>query len=481
MRSRRIIAVVLLCLITVICPSANAQESDGSGDIESRMIEAFDRGNYARAATLIETHVAEHPRDAYMLYNLACARCMMEEYDASAEALLRAFKAGFKDLEHLRVDPDLKGLRDHPTYKAILERADDGDRDRMKTSVEQWRETYGSENYRYETDADHKLHFATALDETSHKEVRAMLEAQADLLTKLLFEEPPRSYVLIAVPTPEDSDTFFKNNDAIGGIYEHSPRRLVARDIGSSLRHEFVHAYHFGHMERLRQMHPLWVQEGLASLFEDYEVDEDGSIRFLPNDRQLIIKSRARGGRLIGWEEVMGLSGEAFMDRAAKLYPQVRSMFEFIADRGKLSEWYATYVKTYDEDRSGAMAFEQVFGEPVADVERAWRKWLIDQPEIDLRIGADDGAIGIQSGENLSNDGVLVTGVVPGSAASRSRVLKGDVIVSVDGKATRTLVELRRVVAVKEVGDEVKVRLRRQGEYLNMTLVLRPLYGNGRP
>jgi len=478
MQLRRTIAIVLLFLLALIGPSTSAQQPVRSDTVEQQMIEAFDKGDYARATAVIEKHLAEHPGDATMLYNLACARCMMEDYDASAQALLRAFKAGFKDLEHLRVDPDLKGLREHPTYKAILEKADDAARDRMKTSVEQWRETYGTDNYRYETDTEHKLHFATALDETSHKDVREMLAKEADLLTKLLFEEPPRSYILIAVPTPEDSDAFFKNNDSIGGIYEHSPRRLVARDIGSSLRHEFVHAYHFGHMERIRQMHPLWVQEGLASLFEDYEIDADGSVRFLPNDRQLIIKSRARGGRLIKWEEVMGLNGEQFMDRAGKLYPQVRSMFEFIADRGKLTEWYESYVETYKEDRTGAKAFEAVFGEPVEDIERAWRKWLVEQPEVDLQIGANDAALGIQSGENLSNDGVLVTGVVPGSAASRSRMRKGDVIVALDGKPTRTMVELRRLVAAKNVGDEVTVRLRRNGEYLEATLVLRPLYAD---
>ncbi|NIM60902.1 MAG: hypothetical protein GTO30_04390, partial [Acidobacteria bacterium] len=52
-----------------------------------------------------------------------------------------------------------------------------------------------------------------------------------------------------------------------GGIYEHERRRLIARDIGASLRHELTHAYHYADMDRLGQRHPLWVQEGIATLY----------------------------------------------------------------------------------------------------------------------------------------------------------------------------------------------------------------------
>jgi hypothetical protein len=59
------------------------------------------------------------------------------------------------------------------------------------SAVEQWREKYGEKAYRYEYDAEHRLNFATALDETSHKEMREMLEKQADQMIGTLFDQPP--------------------------------------------------------------------------------------------------------------------------------------------------------------------------------------------------------------------------------------------------------------------------------------------------
>ena len=71
----------------------------------------------------------------------------------------------------------------------------------------------------------------------------------------------------------------------VRGMYLHPARRLVSRDAGQSLQHEFVHLMHFAHMERTGQRHPIWVQEGLASLYEDYTLRADGSVEFHPNIR----------------------------------------------------------------------------------------------------------------------------------------------------------------------------------------------------
>ena len=68
-----------------------------------------------------------------------------------------------------------------------------------------------------------------------------------------------------------------------------------------------------------------------------------------------------------------------------------------------------------------------------------------------------------------------MTRVLPGSAAAAARVRRGDVIVSVDGTSTRSLAELRTVIGPRDVGDRVKLRLRRGGQYLDVTVTLRPL------
>lgn len=469
--------VVFAGLLAGSRSSVIAQDTTGPVSIQRQITQCFDRGDYSRAAELIETYLQHAPNNPDMLYNLACAKCRLGDDDAAASALLRAFKAGFRDIEHMRHDADLAALREHPTYKTILEQADQIAAQNAKSAVDRWREIYGIEHYRYETDADHRINYATALDDVSDKEMRTMLAREADQLIKTLFDDPPSYYVLIAIPTPEDSDKFFGGDDSVGGMYQHDLRRLVSRDIGGSLRHEFFHLMHYGNMERLAQAHPLWIQEGLASLYEDYELQDDGSIKFLSNDRQVVVKARAKAGTLIKWKELFGMSATGFMDKAQQMYPQARSIFEFVADQGKLQTWYRAYVEHFHEDHSGAKAFEIAFGEPVADVERDWRRWVMLQPAINLQLRVGDAALGIRSRENSSNDGVLITEIVPGSAVARSRLRRGDVIVGIDGQSTRSLADLRKVIAAHKAGDEVEVRARRTGEYFAVKVTLRAISG----
>jgi predicted metalloprotease with PDZ domain len=260
-------------------------------------------------------------------------------------------------------------------------------------------------------------------------------------------------------------------------MYQHHMRRLVARDIGATLRHEFFHALHYGHMERIRQPHALWVQEGLASLYEEYELDENGTIRFLSNDRQLIVKSRARAGRLMKWSELFALTSQEFMEKATSLYPTVRSIFEFVADEGKLVEWYTAYVTHFDADRTGAKAFEEVFGRPITDIEKDWRRWLMNQPTINLNVRPERAALGVRTNDTTTNDGVLITDVMSRSAAASAGLRRGDVIVAIDDKSTRSLLDLRKIIAAGANGDELVVRVRRNGEYFNIGVVLRPVPG----
>ena len=479
--------VLLVAAFDATCAAQGLSPSGQSGatqdgargkSIERRVYECFVSGDYQQAVALIRTHLETSPNDAGMLYNLACAYCMLHDYDNSASSLLKAFKAGFDDIEHMRSDPDLQGLRDHPTFRRILEEADKASTRTTRDALAQWRDAYGTVNYRYDSDKDRRINYAVALDDHSFASIKAMLEREADQVRATLFEGQKPGYdVLIAIPTPADSDRFFNGQDDIGGMYQHPMRRLVARDIGASLRHEFFHALHYAEMERTRQRHPLWIQEGLASLYEDYEINADGSIRFIPNDRQYFVKARARAGRLIDWETLFPMNAELFMARAQQNYPQVRSVFEFVAEQGKLVEWYRAYVKTYAEDPTSTMAFEQVFGQSLEEIERSWRKWVANQPAVDLNINEGDAALGIRSDEDLANDGVMITDVLPGSSAARSRLRKGDVIVAVDDRATPSLVDLRRIIAAKEVGDEIVVKARRAGEYLTVRVTLRPLVG----
>ena len=78
----------------------------------------------------------------------------------------------------------------------------------------------------------------------------------------------------------------------------------------------------------------------------------------------------------MSWDELFHLSADNFMARAGHLYPQARSIFEFLADRGKLSCWYRALIETCGEDPTGGKAFEVCFEESLATVERQWQQWV---------------------------------------------------------------------------------------------------------
>lgn len=467
--------ITLLLALLVIARGVAAQvEPITTDSFEEQVQKAFDARDYRKAADLLERQLQSSPNDPVVLYNAACAWSRLGDLDKSGERLYKAVQAGFMDFAHMERDPDLEPMRDHPVYRQILSIRDEAYARFAERQLEGARRQFGENGYRYETDTEHRLNFATALDEVSHNEMREMLRVQADHLSTVLFERPPDYYTLIAVPTPEDSARLIRDTK-IGGIYEHPRRRLVARDIGIMLKHEFTHLMHYGHMERLRQSHPIWIQEGIACLYESYEIINGKTLRVLPNQRHNIVRFLLQRDQLPAWSELFALSNDAFMDRAEHTYPIARSIFQFLLARRKLTEWYRAYTESFHEDPSGAKAFETIFNEPLADVERRWRQWVRVQPMVDDMVRRGDASLGVEFDQEGSNDGVLVIRVLPGSGAEEAGMRAGDVIVSVNGQTTRSSLELLPVIGGRKVGESVSVRVRRGGEYFTLSVTLKPL------
>ncbi|MDI3323894.1 DegQ family serine endoprotease [Pontibacterium granulatum] len=73
-------------------------------------------------------------------------------------------------------------------------------------------------------------------------------------------------------------------------------------------------------------------------------------------------------------------------------------------------------------------------------------------------------AFGLKRGEF----GVLVTGVAEDSPAEEAGIEAGDIILSIDGVPTKNSSQLRSLVGVKRIGEEVKVALFRDGERITL-------------
>jgi len=435
----------------------------------------LDAGDFPRAIVLVNEALEAQPKQPQLLYARASAEAMLGELDAAAESLLAAVQAGYRDFTAMQRDVHLRPLHEHETYQAILEASQQAVRELAQRSLDQWVEQFGDDGYIVEHDAQRRVIYATALGATAHREMREMLDRQADHLAQTLFEGTPDYDVFIAIPNPRHARQLFQQHN-VGGSYEHRHRRLISRDVGGSLRHEFFHVMHYGHMERLGQPHRLWVQEGLASLYEDYELLPDGSVRFLPNERDEITRNRARVNRLIPWRNVFELPTDRFMARATVLYPQTRSMFQFVAHEGKLEAWYHAYVEHFDDDPTGEVAFEVAFDQPIRTIEDRWRQWVSQQPELpSSTIEPGQASLGIGTRPEGTNDGILITQILPGSSASSGELQVGDVLIAVDGQPTTSLNDLRRAMNSRRIGDEVLIRVRRGSEYATLPVKLKAL------
>lgn len=438
---------------------------DDDADARERMIvRNFAAGRHEQALALVDEYLGLWPESPNMHYNRACAFALLGRPDAAGEALLDAVKHGFRDFDTMRRDPDLASMRTHETFTAILEARGRISRDAAGRQAEAWKKRYG-ERYVQERDAKRKLHVATGLGGRAHAEMMEMIGRQADEQSRNLFPEASLDWCFIVVPAPEDVKEVFKREldvddpERTPGVYLHGRRLLVSRDIGSSMRHEFTHRMHWADMEGRGQRHAMWVQEGLAGLYEDYEWRPDGSLVFVPNIRHNIARRQVDAGVDLAFEKLFTLEPESFLAGNARYYPQVRSIFEFLADLDLLSLWYRSYCETFDRDPTGGKAWEKTFGLPLDQVNQRWRRWVRDRGGITDRVGPGDASLGVTGEE--AGDGVRISSV-SGRQARRAGLRIGDVIMKFDGAAIRSRAELLVAVGACRVGQTVRLEVRRR-------------------
>ncbi|MDI9403880.1 MAG: PDZ domain-containing protein [Limnohabitans sp.] len=459
---------------------------------------ALEERDFARAHELIEQRIASGDRDPVMLYNDACALAQLGRHKAAEERLLESVRAGFRDFDLMEVDADLEPIRASETYDAILEaasqagatgrsrsttdapkgreergRSRSGGRDAVPDPLDTWKSRHG-DAYRYERDQERGLSYATFLEPSSHDRMKELLSKLEEHLRSAYFGKSPDTPVLVAIVRPEHAREYLEREE-IKGMYLHRARRLVARDVGQSLTHEFVHLMHFAHMERTGQRHPIWVQEGIASLYEAYELRPNGKVTFQPNVRFNIARKQVLAKSAKPWKELMSMPAEGFMKEAEQLYPQVRSMFEFFAREGKLESLYKALCATNASDPDGSSAIERTFGEPLAKVEDRWKRWMVDRGAVDDTVARKDASLGISVED--AGDGVRVRSFVIDSAAKAAGLRVGDVILQIGRTAVRNREELVLAIAQLEIGVRVDVTYRRDGVERLASVTPRPLGG----
>jgi len=80
------------------------------------------------------------PFHPFPLYNIACVEALLGNTDSSLQYLESSLNNGYKDIEHIESDDDLKSIRQHPKFPALINKHKDKTRgDSSPREMMKWR------------------------------------------------------------------------------------------------------------------------------------------------------------------------------------------------------------------------------------------------------------------------------------------------------------------------------------------------------
>ncbi|KAA0212252.1 MAG: hypothetical protein DYG94_14955 [Leptolyngbya sp. PLA3] len=460
------------------------ERRERSADLQARGAAAFESGDYVKARELFEEQAEIDPGNFTVHFNLACVRALQGDSDAAIEHVIDAIKTGFVDARQLRRDKSLASLQDDSRIKAMLDnwpRVIDSHHAANTESAQRWigehAERRTLDSLRIECLSNHD---ATSTD-AAVRELELVTAFAQTIIPDIVGADALDPWVIVALPDQRRFLTWSistfgpsarQNFSRIGGAYDHDAKRLVAMDLGATLRHEFFHVLHWRDMSRRGVVTPIWIQEGLASLVEDCEV-RGGAVVPVPSWRTNIAKRLESNGRLPPIEELTELSHERFSStRPLRQYALARTFFLFLFDRGVLASWYQRTAAGDADDPSGLKALSELLGQTPEQIHADYRAWVRALPMVPENSDDLDVTLGIRL-ETGVGQGPVILGFTIADARTESGLKLRDTITAINGQSTRDLQELIRVLGGTRVGQSITIDYRRGKLAGQTTLTLR--------
>ncbi|MBU6413555.1 MAG: hypothetical protein KGS45_08775 [Planctomycetes bacterium] len=462
------------------------QRTEKLAELASKAFEAFRQGRHAEAETFLREQLAIAPTDPIALYNLACVLGAQRKNDEAGIALAEAITNGYVDLRRIRRDPFVATARLQDAPKSLIDNWPRTLDNALQRTIDLSQPLAPkSSPIRDET---LKVAFLCAFDEQSCTDARSEITSIGTWAIANIFPTHNDSaelaldpWALIVLPTRAaferwSTDTYgprpAASYHAVGGAYDHDTKRLIAQDLGSTLRHEFLHVLHWRDMTRRSQIHPVWVQEGLCSLMEDYDFLPDGSLTPAHSWRTTTAKRLLGTGTLPSLSTLTAMTREAFsQNRPLTNYALARTLFLYLHEQGKLGTFYSSLCSTYPEDPTGTLALERTFAKPISDINTDFRAALRSTPDIPEQITSGMASLGVEITAG-TGEGPIVT-LSPSASPLRS----GDVLVGLNSPGQplhpiRDIPELIRLLSRQTPGDTIQVTLRRGKTRLTLDLPL---------
>ncbi|MCE5279064.1 MAG: PDZ domain-containing protein [Planctomycetaceae bacterium] len=327
-------------------------------------------------------------------------------------------------------------------------------------------------------DRDRRLIYISALDKQNLDDTVALLADYTDAQRKTLFKQPLLWYVTVILPTVEHYRKLAPRTTAVG-FYHPAKRTLISIDRGRTLLHEYTHALHHADQAAAGQVHPIWVTEGLATLFEAAEITPEG-LNPVVDNRLGAIQRAIHTGSCPPLKWLLGCNAELFMKDPSLTYAQARYVMFYLHQQGQLEAWYAAFKQSFPRNATGQAALESILGQAIEGLDLRWKQWTA-KVAVPAGLRQDyRGRLGIQM--NDDSRGVKIISMLPqGAAAQAGRLRVGDVITAYSERPVRKPAEL--AAAIRATGElkTVTIQILRNNEPLTILQPLGTAGGAGSP
>lgn len=446
--------------------SSPAQQQQAA-DLSRRASDLIERGKLPDAESTLRQSLLLVPAHPTRLYNLACVLAAEGKKAEAMSALEQSTDAGFTGFTLLANNRTLAVLRDSPRYDALISRREQIVHHAAELAIADLRRKLG-DKYVYDADEPRKLVFAVAVDRPTLTMLESDLQSVEAAEEKELFAHPPDEFIRIVLPSEAD---FSRMAPAphLGGDYDDTTRTAVSMRLGQFMTHEFTHALHAADQHALGQEHPVWLTEGLASLYESFEID---GTQLIPHDnsRLKFVRFAAKSGGLLPLDKLLRMTRQDFNSRPNLAYGEASFLLRYLQEAGLLKSFYDAYTAGYEKDATGAAALEQATGSNLPAIQKAFSQWIEERPEPPTPARPGGPLLGIGIADVI--DGVRITSIPPGSPAAPADIKVGDIIVAMDGKELRDRFALEMLLAPHEAEQQVRLRLRREKNYVQTTVTL---------
>ncbi len=319
------------------------------------------------------------------------------------------------------------------------------------------------EGYTSRIDRQRHLIYVTALDEAHLRETMDRLDRFHDAFRQTMGSFEAKWNITILLPTVTDYPRLVADENT-PGMYFANGRRVVSLDRGDILLHEFTHALHDA--DAGGQPHPLWVVEGLATLFESSRITPAG-LEPQVDTSVYRVQEAIYQKRAIPLQELLTRSRSVFEKQPALAYAQSHYLMHYLYERDRLRGFYQRLKANFRRDGDGVKAFENALAGSVSRIDGEWQTWVSKlKPTVDLgwsrraRLGAvvrehDKGA-------------EVISLVGTGSAKRAGRLRVGDVITAFNGTPVAKPDDLYAAIRAAWGLTTVEVALLRNGRALTI-------------